>query len=95
MAQPPLDLTRDILPVSEFRAHTADGLQHIRETGRPLVLTQNGRAAAVLLDVATYQALIDENMLLRDLQMAGDDIRAGRVTPPAQARAALLARYTG
>ncbi|MBM4393402.1 MAG: type II toxin-antitoxin system Phd/YefM family antitoxin [Deltaproteobacteria bacterium] len=88
-------LKDDIQPVSDFRANTAAGLRHVKRTGRPLVLTQNGRAAAVLLDVATYRAMIDETELLRDLRAAQDDIREGRVTPHDEARSALLARYRG
>ena len=93
MTLPALNLNDDIQPVSDFRANTAGTLKRLRETGRPLVLTQNGRSAAVLLDVSTYQALVDENELLRDLQAGLVDGREGRVTPHAEARAQLLARY--
>ena len=93
MSSPPINLQDDIQPVSEFRANTADALRRLRETGRPLILTQNGRAAAVLLDVASYQALVDENELLRDLHAGLEDAREGRVTPHEQAKAELLARY--
>lgn len=93
MATSPINLQDDIQPVSDFRANTADSLRRLRETGRPLVLTQNGRSAAVLLDVASYQALVDENDLLRDLHAGLDDAREGRVTAHAVAKAELLARY--
>lgn len=93
MSTVPLNLHDDIQPVSEFRANTAQTIQFVRESGRPMVLTQNGRSAAVLLDVAAYQALIDENELLRDLHTGMEDVRAGRVLPHADARTRLLARY--
>lgn len=93
MALPSLNLHDDIQPVSDFRANTAGTLKRLRETGRPLVLTQNGRSAAVLLDVGTYQALMDENEILRDLQAGLLDGREGRVTAHAAARAEVLARY--
>ena len=93
MSSPPINLQDDIQPVSDFRANTADSLRRLRATGRPLVLTQNGRSAAVLLDVASYQALVDENELLRDLHAGLEDAREGRVTPHADAKAALLGRY--
>lgn len=57
------------------------------------MLTQNGRSAAVLLDVGTYQALLDENALLRDLQAGLLDAREGRVAAHADARAEPLGRY--
>ena len=95
MSIPPLNLHDDIQPVSDFRANTAATLRRLRESGRPLVLTQNGRSAAVLLDVGTYQALLDENDLLRDLQAGLLDAREGRVTAHSDARAELLGRYRG
>ena len=43
--------TRDIQPVTEFRANAAQFIEQVRETGEPVILTQHGRSAAVLLDV--------------------------------------------
>ena len=64
-------------------------LRRLPESGRPLVLTQNGRSAAVLLDVTTYQALLAENDLLRDLQAGLLDAREGRVMAHADVRTEL------
>lgn len=88
-----LDLEKDINPVSSFRANAAAMLEHVRASGRPMILTQHGRSAAVLLDVASYQALLDELDELRDIHAALEDLRAGRVVPHETARARLLARY--
>lgn len=94
MANLTIDLHDDIQPVSEFRANTAETLKRVRETGRPVILTQNGRSAAVLLDVDSYQALLEENELLKDLRAAMEDLRSGRVTPHEEARATIMARYS-
>ncbi len=67
MARVALDLEADIQPVSDFRANAAEFLEQVRTTGRPLVLTQKGRGAAVLVDIGSYQALLDELELLRDI----------------------------
>ena len=64
-----------------------------KDTGRPLVLTPNGRGTAVLLDVAEYQALLEENKLLRDVQRGLADVSAGRTLSHAEARERLLARF--
>ena len=53
-----INLEEDIRPLSEFRAHTASFVDHVKRTGRPLVLTQHGKSAAVLLDVREYQRLL-------------------------------------
>lgn len=88
-----INLESDIQPVSDFRANAAAMLKQVRESGRPLVLTQNGRGAAVLVDIRAYQALIDENELLADIRSGLADVAAGRTVPHDEARERLLARY--
>lgn len=51
-----LDLERDLVPVSEFRSHAAALLRRVQEGSR-IVLTQNGRAAGVLLSVRDYKEM--------------------------------------
>jgi prevent-host-death family protein len=92
MAKIPLNLETDIQPVSDFRSNAAAILKQVRESGRPLILTQRGRAAAVLLDIGLYQALIDEIETLRDVNVAREDLAAGRVLRNEEARARLHAR---
>lgn len=87
-----IDLEDDIRPVSEFRADAAGLLARARQTQRALVLTQRGRTAAVVLDVAAYQRLIDELELLRDLHTATQQLGDGQGIPQAKARKLALAR---
>lgn len=75
---PRLKPTRDIQPVTEFRANAAQFIEQVRETGEPLILTQHGRSAAVLLDVDAYEAMMDELELLRDVRQAEDQVAAGK-----------------
>ena len=67
---PTLKPSRDIQPVTEFRANAAQVIEQVRETGAPVFLTQHGRGAAVLLDVESHEALVDELELLRDVRTA-------------------------
>lgn len=75
---PKLKPTRDIQPVTEFRANAAQFIEQVRETGEPVILTQHGRSAAVLLDVDAYEAMMDELELLRDVRQAEDQVAAGK-----------------
>ncbi len=52
-------LDRDLRSVTDFRAHAATVIDNVRATKRPVVLTQHGRGAAVLLDVEEYERMID------------------------------------
>ncbi len=74
-----IDLEADIQPVSDFRANSAAMLKQVQETGRPIVLTQRGRSAAVVIDIKTYQALVDELDELKDLARGLADVESGRV----------------
>ena len=92
MAQVEICLESDIQPVSELRARTAAVLKQVRDSGRPVVLTQRGRSAAVLLDIGSYQSLLEELETLRDVVAARADVAAGRVLSNEEARARLRAR---
>ena len=86
--------SQDIRPVTEFRANAAAMLDHVQTTRRPVVLTQHGRSAAVLLDVNAYESLLDELALLHDIKTAETQIAKGRAVAHAtvarQLRAKLL-----
>ncbi|MDQ8154768.1 MAG: type II toxin-antitoxin system Phd/YefM family antitoxin [Gemmatimonadota bacterium] len=75
---PRLKPSRDIQPVTAFRANAAQFIEQVRETGEPVILTQHGRSAAVLLDVDAYESLMDELALLRDVRMAEEQVAAGK-----------------
>jgi len=79
----------DVRPVTEFRAHTSEVLEQVQTTKRPVVLTQHGRSAAVLLDVGVYEALVEEVALLRDLATAETQLDAGMVVPHEEVAARL------
>ena len=91
MAKVALDLETDIQPVSDFRANASVMLKQVRNTGRPLVLTQRGRSTAVLLDIRTYQDLLEEIEVLRDVQRGLDDVAEGRTLSHADVIAQLEA----
>lgn len=62
-----LELDRDIQPVSEFRKNAAQFIERIQKEKRPIVLTQHGKSAAVLVDVAEYQRMVDKLDKMEDL----------------------------
>ena len=70
--------SEDIRPLTEFRARAAAVVQQVQDTKRPVILTQHGRSAAVLLDVDAYEALLDELALLRDVREAEGQVAAGQ-----------------
>lgn len=89
---PKLKPSRDIQPVTEFRANAAQVIEQVRATGAPVILTQHGRSAAVLLDVEAYEAMVEELELLRDVRTAEAEIAAGKGRSHAAVAKALRGR---
>ena len=65
-----INVAEDIVPVGHFKTHATELLQQIRATRRPLVLTQNGRHAAVVLTPEEFEELGYRKMV-RDKVAAG------------------------
>ncbi|MGH2372189.1 MAG: type II toxin-antitoxin system Phd/YefM family antitoxin [bacterium] len=83
--------TRDIHPLAEFRANLAAVVKQVQRTKRPVILTQHGRSAAVLMDAADYEALIDRLELLQDVRQAERQLAQGQSVSHSRAKAAVLA----
>ena len=79
---PRLCPSQDVRPVTEFRAHASAFLQQIRDTKRAVILTQHGRCAAVLLDVAVYEDLLGELALLRENRTRERQAQTAGEEPP-------------
>ncbi len=54
-----LDITQDVQAMSAFKRDMARFLERLRESGRPLVLTKNGKADFVVLTAPEFQRLWD------------------------------------
>lgn len=79
-----MDITKDIQPMTTFRNHSAEIMQHLRDTKRPVILTVNGKAAAVVQDAAAYQQLLDlaaQADASEGIRQGLEDARRGRTRP--------------
>ena len=84
--------TQDIRPLADFRANLAAVVRQVQRTKRPVILTQHGRSAAVLVDATEYEALLDRAELLDDVRVAEEEVAGGRGVAHTKAKAAVLAR---
>jgi antitoxin YefM len=85
--------SEDVRPVSEFRANAAAFIEQIQTTRRPILLTQHGRGAAVLIDVAEYERLVERAEVLEDIRVAEEQIARGEGIEHEEAKQQLLARF--
>lgn len=75
------NLTQDIHSLTEFKRNTGSLLEQLHETGRPLVLTINGRAELVVCDASSYQELVDRVEAIEGIRRGLEQARAGQMRP--------------
>lgn len=77
----PLRVSEDIVPLGEFRTHAARVLERLREENRAVVITQNGRPAAVLVTPEEYDRLHEHRRFVSAVEEGLADVDAGRIAP--------------
>ena len=70
-----------IKPISYVKAHAAELLDRITEEREPIIITQNGEARAVLVDVHSYEESQETMALLQILAIGEKEIEAGQTYP--------------
>lgn len=73
--------SEDIRSVTDLKRNTRDILDHLHATGRPIILTVNGRADSVLLDVRVYERQLQAANLAKLIVPAEQDLEKGRTRP--------------
>jgi prevent-host-death family protein len=67
----------NILPVSDLRQDAAKVLKKLRENQEPIIITQRGRAAAVIIGVEAYEKSEHDKEILRLLAKGDREIEIG------------------
>jgi prevent-host-death family protein len=70
-----------IKPISYVKAHAAELLDRITEEREPIIITQNGEARAVLVDVHSYEETQESLALLQILAIGQQQVEAGQTYP--------------
>ena len=86
-----IDPIEDIVPFTEFRSSLSKFMEQTRRTHRPIVVTQNGKAATVLADLSMFDEMLETLDVRRDVEHGLADARAGRVFAKEEARKRVLA----
>lgn len=73
-----ISLTEDIRSITDLKRDAQKIIDHIHKTGRPVILTKNGKADAVILDAKTFEKHLKASNLAKLLAPAEEDIAAGR-----------------
>ena len=76
-----MQFSEDIRSVTELKRNTKHLLQQVHQTKRPIVLTVNGKADAVLLDAEVYEKHVAAHNLSRLLRPAEEEVATGKMRP--------------
>jgi prevent-host-death family protein len=71
-------ISKDIRPITYLKSRAADLLKQINETHRPVVITQNGEAKAVLQDPESYENMRNAIGILKLISQGEEDIKNGK-----------------
>lgn len=84
-----INIVEDIIPVTKVREQIGLVIERARETKRPIVVTQNGSAAVVIIDAAQYQHEQESVAYLEGIIAGLEDVLAGRVVREEEVEARL------
>ena len=76
-----ISFKNDIRSVTDLNRNTREILEQVQQSGRPLILTVNGKAYAVLIDVEVYEKQLKATNLAKLLLEAEMDVTQGKVRP--------------
>ena len=81
---------QDIRSLTDFQRNTKSHLKRLKITGRPEVLTVNGRAELIVQDAAAFEDMLDA---IRGIQRGLDEMKAGKGDPARKVLDRIRAKY--
>ncbi len=76
-----MNISKDIKPITYLKSKASDLLKQINETHRPVIITQNGEARAVLQDPESYENMRNAIGLLKLVALGEEDLREENMKP--------------
>lgn len=83
-------ISEDIVPIGEFKAHAAKWLTQLKKMDHPLILTQDGHPAAVLLSPQEFDRFQAKEKLFHSVAKGLADVKEGRVVSTKELKAKLF-----
>ena len=73
------NLKEDIKPISYIKTNAADMMRYVNDNKNQIIITQNGEAKAVLMDIESYQNMKNAFTLLNIINIGERNIKEGKV----------------
>jgi prevent-host-death family protein len=74
-----INLKEDIKPISYIKTNAADMIDYINSRKNPIIITQHGEARGVLLDVESYQCMVNALSVMKLIQISEKSIQDGDI----------------
>ncbi len=87
-----ISIKNDIVPIAEFKTSLSKCFKSLQGTGHPVIITQNGKPAGVLLSPEDYDELVYRNAFLDSVGKGRQDAESGRTYTTKELRTALASR---
>ena len=84
-----ISISNDIVPIAEFKTSISKWFKSLQNTGHPLIITQNGKPAGVLLSPIEYDDLVYRKSFLDSVERGISDADAGRTYSTGEIKAKL------
>lgn len=75
----PINISKNIVSLSDFKNKASKMLREVQSSHRPLVITQNGKAAAVPISPSDFDLLTEQARFVDAVQRGLTDVQNGRV----------------
>jgi prevent-host-death family protein len=89
----PVLLSENVLPIGEFKTQASSVLRKMRQSQRPVVITQNGKPAAVLITPEEFDNMHERDRFVAAVQEGLADVEAGRLLDSDEVRRQLDAEF--
>jgi prevent-host-death family protein len=84
-----MKLSEAVKPISHFKSHASEVVREIVATQRPVVITLNGEAKAIIQDIREYEKDRESLALLKILALSRKSVNEGKVRPVGEVFAAV------
>ena len=74
-----INISNDIIPIGEFKTSLSKWLKNVQNTGRPLIITKNGKPAGVVLSPSEYDELMHNKLFIDSVIRGLSDAESGNV----------------
>jgi antitoxin YefM len=87
-----ISISNDIVPIAEFKTSISKWFKSLQNTGHPLIITQNGKPAGVLLSPSDYDELVYRKSFLDSIGRGILDADSGRTYSTEEIKAKFASR---